>query len=380
VTGRKLTRWLTALGLQVEAVVEALIAAFARLRGRRHPVIIPFIGHGTTRRARVGARVVLGQEAAAPAVIPPTPEESVAAGPGSPRRRRAVLRASVARFLTAEVPGAPVTIAVPGGDVQVVTNSDGYVDHEVQLPDVEPGWLEVGLSGPDGSTAVARVLVVDPEARIGLVSDVDDTIVNTGLTRGLEFLRATLLTDVNDRTPLPGAAALYRALVDPGNGPRRPVFYVSTSPWNLHEMLLQFVAMRGFPPGPLLLTDWGPSHAGLFRIGAQAHKVGLIRRLFDEHPQLKLVLIGDSGQEDPEIYAMVARERPDRVAAIYIRHTTGVDLGRNAQVDALAAEITAFGVPMLAADDSAEIAAHAAEIGLLDPAAVAAVRAELAAP
>ena len=89
------------------------------------------------------------------------------------------------------------------------------------------------------------------------------------------------------------------------------------------------------------------------------------------------MLVGDSGQEDPEIYAAIAREAPERVAAIYIRHTTGVDLGRNAQVDRLAAEITAFGVPMLAADDSAQIAAHAAGIGLLDGDAVASVRAEL---
>jgi len=374
-----LTRWLTAIALLLESAVEALIAAFARLGGRRHPVIVPFIGHGTTHRARVGARLVLGEDAAAPAVVAPMADGD-ADVPSSPRRRRAVLRASLARFLTAEVPGAAVTIRVPGGDMDVTTNGDGYIDHDVELPDVAPGWLEVGLSGPDGCTAIARVLVVDPEARIGLVSDVDDTILDTGLTRGLEFLRATLLTDVSERTPLPGAAALYRALVDPSTGPRRPVFYVSTSPWNLHEMLLQFVSMRGFPLGPLLLTDWGPSHAGLFRIGAQAHKIGLVRRLLDEHPQLKLVLIGDSGQEDPEIYATLARERPDRVAAIYIRHTTGVDLGRNAQVDALAAEITAFGVPMLAVDDSAKIAVHAAEIGLLDISAVATVRAELAAP
>jgi phosphatidate phosphatase APP1 len=367
------------VALRVEAVVEVGISTSARLGGRRHPVIIPFIGHGSTTRARVGARVVLGREAVGPSVIPDDPERPEAA-PSSPRRRRAVLRASLARFLTAEVPGAPVTIRPPGSRVEVHTNQDGYVDHEVQLPDVAPGWLEVDLTGPDGSSAIARVLVVDPRARIGVVSDVDDTILDTGLTRGLEFLRATLLTDVHERTPLPGAAALYRALVESPDRVRRPIFYVSTSPWNLHEMLLQFVTMRGFPLGPLLLTDWGPSHAGLFRIGAQAHKIGLVRRLLGEHPQLKLVLIGDSGQEDPEIYATIARESPDRVAAIYIRHTTGVDLGRNAAVDRLAAEITAFGVPMLAADDSAAIAAHAAGIGLLDDVAVAAVRAELAAP
>jgi phosphatidate phosphatase APP1 len=362
---------------RVEAAFEAMIAALARLGGPRHPVIVPFIGHGSTTRARVGARIVLGQEAAAPPVIPPNPDDEDDPAPSSPRRRRAVLRASLARFLTVEVTGAPVTLRLPGGDVVVTTNQDGYVDHEVQLPDVGPGWLEIGLTGPDGSSAVARVLVVDPQATIGVVSDVDDTIVDTGLTRGLEFLRATFLTDVQDRTPLPGAAALYRALVEPSGGVRRPVFYVSTSPWNLHEMLLQFVTMRGFPLGPLLLTDWGPSHAGLFRIGAQAHKIGLVRRLLQEHPKLKLVLIGDSGQEDPEIYATIARESPTRVAAIYIRHTTGVDLGRNAQVDALAAEITAFGVPMFAADDSEQIAAHAVGIGLLDAVAVAAVRAEL---
>ncbi|WP_433558422.1 App1 family protein [Pseudonocardia xinjiangensis] len=373
-----MTDWgklIIAVGLRVEDFAESVVAALARLRGRRHPVIVPFIGHGTTRRVRVGARLVLGREAAAPSVLATASGE----GPATPRSRRAVLRASIARFLTIEVPGAEVTIHLPGGDVVVRTDRDGYVDHEVELTDVAPGWLEVGLTGPAGSTATARVLVTDPDARIGLVSDVDDTIVDTGITRGLDFLRVTLLTDVQDRTPLPGAAALYRALVTtPAGEPARPVFYVSTSPWNLHEMLLQFVGLRGFPLGPLLLTDWGPSHTGLFRIGAQAHKLGLVRRLLDEHPHLRLILIGDSGQEDPEIYATLARATPDRVAAVYIRRTTGADPVRLRQVDDLAAEITAAGVPMLAVDDSAQIAVHAATLGLLDRAAVASVRAELA--
>ena len=364
-----------AAALRVEDAVESAVRAVARLRGRRHPVIIPFIGHGTTRRARVGARLVLGREAVAPSVL----EAAEGGDAPTPQSRRAVLRASIARFLTAEVPDAEVTLHLPGGDVVVRTDRDGYVDHEVELPDVDPGWLEVGLTGPAGASATARVLITDPEARIGLVSDVDDTIVHTGLTRGLEFLRVTLLTDVSERTPLPGAAALYRALVtSPAGEPARPVFYVSTSPWNLHEMLLQFVGLRGFPLGPLLLTDWGPSHTGLFRIGAQAHKLGLVRRLLDEHPHLRLVLIGDSGQEDPEIYATIARAIPQRVAAVYIRRTTGADPVRIRQVDTLAAEITAAGVPMLAVDDSAQIAAHAAALGLLDEDAVATVRAELA--
>ncbi len=360
--------------LALEDVVEAGIGAFAQIGGRRYPMIVPFIGHGTSRRARVGARLVLGHRNAEP---PPAPAALVGDAEPSPRSRRAVLRVSLARFLTVEVPRAAVTIHAPGGDVVVRTDRDGYVDHEVELPDVEPGWLEIGLTGPEGATATARVLVVDPVVDVGVISDVDDTILHTGLTRGLDFLRATLLTDVEERTPLPGAAALYRALVGKEGKPERPVFYVSTSPWNLHEMLLQFVSLRGFPLGPLLLTDWGPSHTGLFRIGAQAHKPALVRRLLDEHPHLRLVLIGDSGQEDPEIYADIARDRPDRVAAIYIRRITGLDLGRGGEIERLAAEITALGVPMLAVDDSGDIAVHAAGQGLVDDAAVASVRAEL---
>ncbi|MGH3995794.1 MAG: phosphatase domain-containing protein, partial [Pseudonocardiaceae bacterium] len=113
------------------------------------------------------------------------------------------------------------------------------------------------------------------------------------------------------------------------------------------------------------------------RIGAREHKLTLIRRLLDEHPGLDLILVGDSGQIDPEIYAAIAQERPSRIRAIYIRRTASTARVRNAEVDALAARVSAAGVPMLAVDDSVQIAEHAASIGLLGPAAVDTVRTEL---
>ncbi len=360
------------VAMAAESVVQAGVLLVLRVRGRHLPMIVPFIGHGSTRRVRVGGRVVLGRPgAAAPAVgVPEAP-------PPSLRSRRAVLRASIARFLTVEVPGATVTVSGPGVAAKVHADRDGYVDAvlDVSGDALTPGWHEFELRLRDGVAAVAaQVLVVDPAARIGVVSDVDDTILETGLTRGIEFLRATLLTPVRDRAPLSGAAALYRAMTEPADGPVRPIFYVSTSPWNLHEMLLEFIAIRRFPLGPLLLTDWGPSRSGLFRIGAQEHKVGLVRRMLEEHPQLRLVLVGDSGQLDPEIYATLARAHADRIRAIYIRRTRHALPGRLAAVDALAAEITASGVPMLAVDDSVQIAKHAATLGLLDETALAMVR------
>jgi phosphatidate phosphatase APP1 len=269
-----------------------------------------------------------------------------------------------------EVARARVTIDLPGAPpVTVGADHDGYLDAVVEAPGLDPGWHEARLTLDDGTAATAQVAVVDPAAQTALVSDVDDTILETGLTRGLEFLRITLLTEVHERSALPGAAALYRAL-------DMPVFYLSTSPWNLHEMLLEFIALRRFPLGPLLLTDWGPSRSGLFRVGAQEHKIGVVRSLLAVHPQLRLLLVGDSGQADPEIYATLARDHPDRIRAVYIRRTRHALPGRVAEVDALAGEVTAGGVPMLAVDNSMQIAVHAAELGLLDAAALAEVRAD----
>ena len=237
------------------------------------------------------------------------------------RSRRSVLRTSLSRFLTVEVADATVTARTPGAVVTVRSDRDGYVDAVLADPGLSPGWHDVELSLAGGATVHTPVLVVSPDVRLGLVSDVDDTILETGLTRGLEFLRITLLTEVTDRAPLPGAAALYRALVCRSGEAGLPVFYLSTSPWNLHEVLQEFIALRGFPFGPLLLTDWGPGRGNLFRIGAREHKLGLIGRILAEHPEMELLLVGDTGQLDPEIYATAAREHPGRIRAIYVRRT-----------------------------------------------------------
>lgn len=342
------------------------------LLGRHRVTVLPFVGHGSPDQVHVRARVVLGSRAlppADPAGVPPV------AGPRPPPWR--TLRASLGRFLSVELPRNPVTIVTPSGRTSVRCDREGYVDAIVPTPGLAPGWHQLTVTTSwrgIGAEVAAPVLVVDPDARLALISDVDDTVVETGLTRGLEFLRLTLLTEVTDRVPLPGAAELYQALTAAPDGPPHPVFYLSTSPWNLHDLLARFIALRGFPAGPLLLTDWGPGPAGFLRVAAEEHKLTLIRQVLADHPRLGVVLVGDTGQIDPEIYAAVATEAPDRVLAAYLRRTAGISPARAAEVDALAAAVSAAGVPMLAVDDSAQIAAHAASIGLLDAAAVASVR------
>jgi phosphatidate phosphatase APP1 len=369
------------VAVTVEDLVQRVLLAVLSRAGRRQVAVLPYVGHGSPGRVHIRGRVVLGRSAGRPPATGRNPNGrrvTVPAGRGKVARRRAwrTLGRSLARFLTVELPGATVTVHVPSGPFEARCDREGYVDAVVEGHGLRAGWHDVRLTATwHGRTgdAVARVLVVAAGAGPAVISDVDDTVIETGLTRGLAFLRLTLLTEVTDREPLPGAAELYRALTE---GPARgPVFYLSTSPWNLHDLLLEFLALRSFPAGPLLLTDWGPGRGALFRIPAEEHKLTLIRQVLDDHPGLRLLLVGDTGQIDPEIYARVAAEAPDRIAAIYVRRTAGAPAERAAEVDRLAAAVSAEGVPMLVVDDSARIAEHAHGIGLLDRLAIETVRA-----
>ena len=97
--------------------------------------------------------------------------------------------------------------------------------------------------------------------------------------------------------------------------------YVSTGAWNTAPTLTRFLRRHGYPPGPLLLTDWGPTNTGWFRSG-QDHKRACLHRLANEFPHIRWVLVGDDGQHDPKIYGDFVEQRPDTVAAIAIRELT----------------------------------------------------------
>jgi phosphatidate phosphatase APP1 len=56
---------------------------------------------------------------------------------------------------------------------------------------------------------------------------------------------------------------------------------------------------------------------------SRAHKLGVIERLLAEFAQRRFVLVGDSGEADPEIYAQTFRAHPGRIDAIVIRDVTG---------------------------------------------------------
>jgi phosphatidate phosphatase APP1 len=145
---------------------------------------------------------------------------------------------------------------------------------------------------------------------------------------------------------------------------RNPIFYVSSSPWNLYPLLTDFFEFQSVPTGPLFLKDYGITPDQLLTSGHGKHKLAQIEKILSTYPELPFVLIGDSRQKDPEIYQEVARLYPGRIKAIYIRDVSNDK--RDAEVKAIAAEVEQqFGTPMVFAADSFIAAEHAAAHGMV---------------
>ncbi|MBP6751020.1 MAG: App1 family protein [Xanthomonadaceae bacterium] len=211
------------------------------------------------------------------------------------------------------------------------TGSAGRSGAELTLPPTatdDPMWVTVRgvLLANDGSErgspVIGRALRV-PQAGISLVSDIDDTIKDSKVLDRRELL---LNTFVRPFVAVNGMAARYRAFADERADLR--VHYVSGGPHQLHATLSDFLDAERFPGGSLHLRDIAIGReifgekAGETG-GTRTHKLKTIRRLIADFPQRRFVMIGDSGEQDPEIYATLAREYPDRVLAIWIRDVTG---------------------------------------------------------
>jgi phosphatidate phosphatase APP1 len=240
-----------------------------------------------------------------------------------------------------------------------------------------PGaWHDVSfvLDAPGAAQAVtARVLAPPATAAFGVVSDLDDTVLQSEVASFVQAARLVLFENARTRLPFPGVAAFYQALAAGRTGAEaNPVFYVSSSPWNLYDVIADFLDARRLPTGPVLLRDWDLTRE-LAR--TETFKLARIRELFDAYPALPFVLVGDSAQADPEVYAEVARRYPGRVLAVYIRDVTR-RAERAEAIARLAAALAATGTPLVLAEDTLAAARDAAARGLIRPAAVDAVRAD----
>ena len=222
-------------------------------------------------------------------------------------------------FVDAPVPYLPVTIRFGAASVRTRADHDGYVDVVVRGHGLGAGWHEAHIEATGAGTVSTRILVVAPGPRLGIVSDIDDTAMVSHVPRMFVAAWNQLVKYTSSREPVPGMAELLTRVerAHPGT----PVIYLSTGAWNVVPTHRSFFERHGFPAGPMLMTDWGPTNTGLFRSGIE-HKRTELRRLMIDLPDVTWLLVGDDGQHDPLIYGEAAREHSDRVAAVAVRRLT----------------------------------------------------------
>ncbi len=336
-----------------------------RFRSKRPFEIVPYLSFGTKSELFVRGRVIedKGLELATP---------------DATRWRN--FRDTWKRFVSDKVPNAQLRVSYPGGEEVLTADAQGYFKARLTpgVP-VAAGWTEVRYTllepqrrGVTAAEACGQVLVPDERAQFGVISDMDDTVVQTDVTRWVRVLGAVLFGNAHTRLPFRGVAAFYRALETGTTGVRNPLFYVSSSPWNLYDLLLEFLTVGEIPLGPLNLRAWRGGAGELFPSEHGAFKQNEIRRILDAFPALPFILIGDSGEQDPEIYGEIVSSYPGRILAVYIRDVSGEP--RRGTVAELAQRVQRQGSQLVLASDTLAAAQHALAHGWIGEAALGEVR------
>jgi phosphatidate phosphatase APP1 len=286
------------------------------------------------------------------------------------------------RIARRAIPDAIVTARFYGAEGPFSTDKDGYfrvhLSPALPLP-LNRSWhtMDLTLPKPQAVQAQAQIFIPPANCRYVVISDIDDTVMYTGVTNKLRMLWRLFVEDAQSRVAFPGVGALYRALHAGASGDQQnPMLYVSRAPWGIYEVLEEFFDRHGIPVGPILfLREWGVSWTSPLPRKAEDHKRELIHNMLALYGELPFILIGDSGQHDPEIYRQIVEEHPGRVLAVYIRNVSR-DPKRIREIDDLAKAVVGAGSSLVLAADSVAMAEHAVSLGLVLPETVSDVRNE----
>lgn len=274
------------------------------------------------------------------------------------------------RFGSIELPNVSVTATFGQETQNTITDEEGYYKFEFPFRssiDKRQLWHPISLKLSEGqdfdASQTGWVQVPLPQTAFGVISDIDDTILQTGASNLLKSIVTTFTKNKYTRLPFPGVDLLYSGLQKgKASFPINPIFYLSNSAWNLFDFLEDFMELNNIPKGSILLRDWGLDNEKM--IVDDDHKLNSITKLLNTYPKLPFILIGDSGEKDPEYYQKIVQQFGKQIHAIYIRDVTNEP--RDTEVRNIVKEVEAMGVPMFLMKDSIMAAEHAEAMGWID--------------
>jgi len=197
------------------------------------------------------------------------------------------------------------TLRLQAAEVERLT-ADGHL-HD--------GCLRFEVFTPDdkGQKFTGCAHLLNPTG-VSIISDVDDTIKLTEVTSRQALLANTFLRQF---TAIDGMASLYQSWASQG----ARFHYVTSSPWQLYDPLAELCDSAGFPQGTFHLRTFRLRDHMLRRVLLirRRGKGTVIKSLLKNFPQRRFILVGDSGEIDPELYGNVARKFPEQVESVLIR-------------------------------------------------------------
>jgi phosphatidate phosphatase APP1 len=258
------------------------------------------------------------------------------------------LRRGFSQLFTKQAPNVDVEVIFDDDEKGQIlcTNTGGYIDQKLKVS-LTPGLHKVRYriaddyilhpKNPKNTVAISKkpdesiswdskVLIVSSNQTIGIISDIDDTIMVSQVPFSFVAAFKLLLGNPHKRKVVKGMNELFETIYE--LWPNAFTIYLSATPWNMYDSSRNFISKFNFPFGPLILQDLGPSANKIFE-SSKKHKHEYMSKLLEDFPNVKWILIGDNGQHDQQIYRTISKLFPGRILAILIRQLTPLNTLKN---------------------------------------------------
>lgn len=267
----------------------------------------------------------------------------------------------IKRLMTDEKKDFPITIVCAGQSYQTNTCDEGYfeIDFEQSQKYTESS---ITIRADKARSIESKIDIISEHAQYGIISDIDDTIMKTGVASLLKWrlMINTFFINPWRRKSFDNFQEVFHHF---RKGKKRiedhPIFYISNSPWNLFGYLQTYLRSKNFPSGFLFLRD---INIGMFSSKAleEKNKFKEILKVFSICKEMPFVLIGDSGEVDSDIYLKLMSMFPERIKAVYIREIYGSK--RLPEIKSMIAKMEGRG---LLFTENKKVLAHAKTLGLI---------------
>lgn len=242
---------------------------------------------------------------------------------------------SLKRMESDEAAHVTVQVLFDNKKYNCITNDEGFFTISIpyknlSLHAAELTWSKATVLIPDylddraqPISAVVKILMPNKNTKYAIITDMDDTILESHVNSFLKLrlLYETFLKNVHSRLAFENIGNVLQTITrNKQNQQVNPIFFLSHSPWNLYELLIQFIKKNNIPSGPFFLRDFGYKR-GQEKYEHENHKALALEHLINFYPNLKFILLGDATEHDVDIYLQAFLKFPGRILKIIIRAT-----------------------------------------------------------